>query len=40
VSQIGTCRSAGRAKRLLAFARSAGDGDAFDPTITRRLIER
>jgi DNA-binding NarL/FixJ family response regulator len=29
------------AERLLAFVRSAGDGDALlDPTITRRLIER
>jgi DNA-binding NarL/FixJ family response regulator len=28
-------------ERLLAFVRSAGDGDALlDPTITRRLIER
>jgi DNA-binding NarL/FixJ family response regulator len=29
------------AERLLAFVRSAGEGDALlDPTITRRLIER
>ena len=41
VGASGFLRKDAPPERLLAFVRSAGDGDALlDPTITRRLIER